>query len=87
VSKMVRLGMKMLRGEKIEMPATEGCFEQGLRKNYFHTEPAYERAITMLLKKVRGEPFETEYPIPFFDRVEPQPAIADLKGLTIALVT
>jgi glycine reductase len=41
----------------------------------------------MLLKKVRGEAFETEYPIPFFDRVEPQPAIADLKGLTIALIT
>ncbi len=86
-SKMVRLGMKLLRGEKIEIPRVEGCFEQGLRKNYFHTEPAYQRAVTMLLKKVRGESFETEYPIPFFDRVEPQPAIADLKGLTIALIT
>jgi glycine reductase len=87
VQKMVRLGTKVLRGEKIEIPRVEGCFEQNLRKNYFHTAPAYQRAITMLLKKVRGESFETEYPIPFFDRVDPQPAIADLKGLTVALIT
>ena len=85
--KMVRLGIKLLRGEEIEFPKAEGCFEQGIRKNYFHAEPAYGRAIAMLLRKIDGDPFETEYPIPFFDRVEPQPAIADLNGITIALVT
>jgi glycine reductase len=87
VRKMVRLGIKRLRGEEIEFPKAEGCFEQGIRKNYFHTVPAYGRAIDMLLRKINGDPFETEYPIPFFDRVEPRPAIADLKGITIALVT
>ena len=87
VRKMVRLGAKLLRGENIEFPKAEGCFEQGIRRNFFHTEPAYRRAIDMLLKKIAGEPFETEYPIPHFDRVEPRPAIADLKGITIALVT
>src|SRR3989304_3665073 len=44
VQKMVRLGKKVLQGEKIEFPKAEGCFEQGLRKNYFHAEPAYQRA-------------------------------------------
>ena len=87
VRKMVRLGIKRLRGEEIAFPKAEGCFEQGIRKNYFHEEPAYRRAIDMLLRKINGEPFETEYPIPFFDRVEPRPALADLKGVTIALVT
>lgn len=87
VRKMVRLGIKRLRGEEIESPKAEGCFEQGIRQNYFHEEPAYRRAIDMLLQKIKGEPFETEYPIPFFDRVEPRPALADLKGVTIALVT
>lgn len=87
VRKMVRLGKKILQGEEIEYPAAEGCLEQGIRKNYFHDEPAYRRAIAMLLKKIQGEPFETEYPIPFFDRVDPQPAVADLKGLKVALVT
>jgi betaine reductase len=87
VRKMVRLGVKMLRGEKIEFPKAEGCFEQGVRKNYIHEQPAYRRALDMLLRKINGEPFETEYPIPFFDRVEPRPALPDLKGVTIALVT
>ena len=87
VRKMVRLGIKRLRGEEIEFPKAEGCFEQGIRKNYFHEEPAYRRAIDMLLRKINGEPFETEYPIPFFDRVEPRPALTDLKGVTIALIT
>jgi len=85
--KMVRLGIKRLRGEEIESPKTEGCFEQGIRKNYFHEEPAYRRAIDMLLRKINEDPFQTEYPIPFFDRVEPRPALPDLKGVTIALVT
>ena len=85
--KMVRLCVKRLRGEQIESPKAEGCFEQGIRRNYFHSEPGYRRAIDMLLRKLNGEPFETEYPIPFFDRVEPRPALSSLKGVTIALVT
>lgn len=87
VRKMVRLAVKRLRGAEIESPTAEGCFEQGIRKNYFHDEPAYRRAIGMLLRKIDGEPFETEYPIPVFDRVEPRPALAGLKGVSIALVT
>src|SRR3972149_6812109 len=67
VRKMVRLGIKRRRGEEIEVPKAEGCFEQGIRKNYFHAEPAVGRAIAMLLRKINGDPFETEYPIPFFD--------------------
>ncbi len=85
--KMVRIGIKRLRGEEIELPKDEGCFEQGIRRNYSHAEPAYRRAFDMLLRKIEGEPFETEYPIPFFDRVEPRPALDGLKGITIALVT
>ncbi len=87
VRKIVRLGIKRLRGEMIESPRSEGCFEQGIRRNYFHEEPAFRRAIDMLLRKINGEPFESEYPIPFFDRVEPRPALVDLQGATIALVT
>ena len=87
VRKMVRLGAKILRGEEIETPADEGCFEQGIRKNFEHDEPGYRRAIDMLLRKIRGEPFATEYPIPHFDRVDPRPAIADWGGIHVALVT
>ncbi len=85
--KMVRLGTKLLRGETVEVPKAEGCFEQGIRKNYFHRDPAYKRALSMLLHKIKEDPFETEYPIPLFDRVDPQPAIPDLRGIKLALVT
>src|SRR5699024_8180144 len=36
---------------------------------------------------LKGEAIETEYPMPVFDRVEPQPAIKDMAHATIALVT
>lgn len=85
--RIVNLAMKLLSGEDIEIPEDEGCFQQGLRKNYLHGVPAYRRAISTLLKKIEGEPFETEYPIPVFDRVDPRPAIADFRGKTVALVT
>jgi glycine reductase len=40
----------------------------------------------MLLKRLKGEPFETELPMPEFDRVEPAPAVKDLSRATVALV-
>jgi glycine reductase len=41
----------------------------------------------MLLKKIAGKPFVTEYPMPSFDKVAPQPAIKDLSKATIAICT
>ena len=47
-------------------------------------KPGAERAVQMLIKKLNGEAFRTEYPMPVFDRVEPRPAIADISKATIA---
>ena len=41
----------------------------------------------MLLKKLADKPFVTEFPMPDFDRVEPNPAVKDLAHAKIALVT
>ena len=41
----------------------------------------------MLLAKLAGKPYTTEYPMPVFDRVEPQPAVKDISKATIAVVT
>ena len=41
----------------------------------------------MLLNKLAGKPFTTEYPMPSFDRVPPNPAVKDLSKATIALCT
>lgn len=41
----------------------------------------------MLLKRLKGEDFTTELPMPEFDSVEPAEAIKDLSKAVIALVT
>ena len=41
----------------------------------------------MLVKKIKGEEFVTEYPMPEFDRVDANPAIKDITKAKIALVT
>lgn len=41
----------------------------------------------MLIKKLKGEEFVTEYPMPAFDRVFPNPAVKDITKAKIGLVT
>jgi glycine reductase len=41
----------------------------------------------MLLDKINGRDFVTELPTPVFSKVEPSPAIKDMKHAVIALVT
>ena len=83
VPDMVAIIKKIINGESI----TEGYFEKGLRVNYFANERGSTRAVNMLLKKIAGEEFKTEYPMPVFDRVTPPSAITDIKTARIALVS
>jgi len=87
VAKMVPLAKKLLKGEEIGSPSEEGYIERGIRKNYFTEKRGSQRAVDMLLKKLKGEEFTTEYPMPNFDRVDPNPAVKDLSKAKIALVT
>jgi glycine reductase len=79
----LRLGKK----EEIRSAAEEDYFPRGIRKNVFVQERGSKRAVDMLLKKIRGEKFETEYPMPVFDNVAPNPAVKDMPKAKIALVT
>ncbi len=58
-----------------------------IRVNLFEEKRGSKRAVEMLLKKIAGKPFVTEFPMPTFDKVAPQPAIKDLSKATIALCT
>lgn len=87
VSKMAPLALKLAKGEPIGASAEEGYIPNGVRVNFFEKERGSKRAVDMLLKKLAGKPFTTEYPMPSFDRVEPNPAVKDLAHATIALVT
>lgn len=87
VPAMAAVMLKLLKGETIADPEAAGVFPKGIRKNMFYEQPGAERAVQMLIKKLNGEAFRTEYPMPVFDRVEPRPAIADISKATIAIVT
>ena len=87
VPKFVNLIRKLAAGEEILGPAEEGYLERGIRVNYFADERGSERGIQMLLKKIAGEEFSTDLPMPKFDRVPPAEAIKDMSKATIAIVT
>lgn len=85
---MVKLANKILNNEELKSAKEEGYFARGIRKQVWRDDqkPAYERMIDMLLKKVAGETFETELPIPKLDRVPIASAIKDLSKARIAVL-
>lgn len=83
---MVAFAKAYVAGEKLD-PVALKYFAKGVRKNIFREARGSERAVNMLLAKLKGEEFDTEYPMPDFDRVEPGAAIPDVKKAKIALVT
>lgn len=87
VKKMAPLALKVARGEAIGSSAEEGYIPNGIRKNFFEKKRGSERAVEMLIKKLAGKEFTTEYEMPSFDRVAPGAAILDLSKAKIALVT
>ena len=87
VKVMAPLALKLAKGEPIGASIEEGYMPNGIRKNFFDKERGSKRAVDMLIKKLKGEEFVTEYPMPAFDRVKPNPAIKDLSKAKIGLVT
>lgn len=84
---MAKLAKKMLRDEEIGFPEEEGYIPQGYRVNVHTEKNGAERGVEMLMKKLRGEPFVTELPMPVFEKVPPAPAIPDLAHARIAMIT
>ncbi len=84
---MGKFAQKLLSGEKIGTPAEEGYLARGIRVNMFAEERGATRAVNMLVKKLKGEEFETEYPMPAFDRVAPNQPVPDVTKAKIAIVT
>lgn len=87
MEKIASLAKKMMNKEKIGSPDEEGYIERDIRVNYFNERRGSERAVEMLLKKIKKEEFKTEYPMPVFDRVAPLPAIKDISKVKVAVVT
>jgi glycine reductase complex component B subunit gamma len=87
VPKMASFALKLVNGETLGTPEAEGYIERGIRKNYFSEDRGSKRAVEMLVKKITGEKFVTEFKMPDFDRVEPNAPILDITKCKVAIVT
>jgi len=87
ISPMVNIACKLVAKEKIGKPAEEGYLTRGIIVNEPIDKSAAERAVSMVLAKIRDEPFEPELESPKFERVKPAVPIRDLASAKIALVT
>lgn len=85
--KMTALALKLASAESPGFPEAEGYIPRGVRKNYFAVQTGAHRAVEMLLQKLAGKPFISEYTAPVFDRVAPLPPLPKLKEIKLALIT
>lgn len=87
VKKMAPLALKLARHEAIGASCEEGYMPNGIRVNLFEKERGSARAVKMLIAKLNNKPYTTEFPMPSFDRVAPNPAVKDMAHATVALCT
>lgn len=85
IGKMARIAAKLVKGELVS--PDDGCLPRGVRRNVFVEESAALRAVAMLHRKMKGEPFKTEIPLLVYEHVTPAPPVQDLAVVTLALVT
>jgi len=86
IRRMTSAATRLLAGEPLQ-PDQDHTISRGIRQNYMAEKTGAERAVDMLLAKLEGAPFRTEYAMPVFDRVPPAPALIDVSTCKIALVT
>ena len=89
VTKVVEFGNKLLNGEDPGPADEEGYYKRGIRHQVWREDakPAADRGVEMLIKKLNGEDFASELPIPELDRVEIADPIEELSEAKVALVT
>jgi glycine reductase complex component B subunit gamma len=84
---MAKIVTKLINKEELGAPAEEGYIPQGTHKTVIVDKRGSQRAVDMMLARLKGQEFETEMPMPVFDRVDPATAVKDISKATIALVT
>ncbi len=86
LARMAAMAQKLLRGESIGSPRVEGYLSRGLIRDQFVERSAGQRLVDMVLKKVKGEAFDSEMSPTQFASVPLPPAI-DLTKAKVMLIT
>jgi glycine reductase complex component B subunit gamma len=84
---MLALARRRAAGRGLGPAEMEGYLPRGIRRPGPREEPGAERAVAMLVAKLRGQPFRTEIPVEAYEAVPPARPIADLRDALLALVT
>lgn len=87
LSRVHRIALKLGRGVGLGPSEVEGYLPTGLRKTTTRLQPGYIRAVDMLIKKLKGEFFQSEVPFHAPEAVPPAAPLIDLSKSTIALIT
>ncbi|MCC7106830.1 MAG: glycine/betaine/sarcosine/D-proline family reductase selenoprotein B [Chloroflexi bacterium] len=85
--RLVEIGNKLARGEQLRPARVEGYLPRGPRYNERTDRTAAQRAVDMLLAKMRGEPFETEIRLEDQETVPAPPPLLSLERAVIGIVT
>ena len=86
LGELTSVALKIASGQKPSLADGE-YIAQGRRVNVFKEKSGAVRAFDMLISKLQGKPYETELPMPKFDKVSPAPALKDLSKATIVLIS
>lgn len=87
LGRLARFAVRLGRHEEIGSAGVEGYYGRGVRRTQILERPAAERALDMLVARMRGKPFVTELPLPAVEHVAPAAPLADVAKARIALVT
>lgn len=85
-SAMAKMAAKILEGKEILCAEEDGYFSHGIRKDVACEKAPTDRAVAMMIAKLSGQPYKTEFPIEQVDTVAPAKAV-DASKAKIAIVT
>lgn len=87
INAMVTLAVRLLKKEPMGPAREEGYFSRGIRKCFFKDKSGAARAVEMMMKRLKGEEFRTEYEMPVFNKIPPAAPVKDMKNATIAIIS
>lgn len=84
---MASIGLRLLKKERIGSAESEGYMKRDIILNEEQEKNAAQRAVDMVLAKIKGEPIVSELLPPTFDIVPPAPKVEDITKARLALVS
>ena len=80
LKRLAKFAVRLAHGETVGSAQREGYIARGIRRLEQTDRPGAERAIEMLLKKIKNEPFESELPMEVWDDAHTGAAASARRG-------